>query len=81
MPKMIGICNEVIRTTYGHAVSFKEGEETNVPDVKPVVKQCVAAGHKLVKEVKPVRKPEPVPETPPSEKKVVGRPAAVKTRS
>ena len=79
MAKMIGVRDEVIRTKVGHVVNFVQGEEVFVPEDKTVIKQCVEAGHKMVKEAAPVRKPEPVPETPPQPvKKVAARSAAAK---
>jgi hypothetical protein len=50
MPILIGNRDDVVRTTTGHTVSFKAGEETFVPDNNVVVKSCIERGHLFKKE-------------------------------
>ena len=64
MPYMIGNRDDVVRTTAGHTVAFKAGEETFVPDITAVVKACHERGHVLKKDT-----PAPAPAAPAKEQK------------
>lgn len=52
MPIMIGNRDDLVRTTTGHSVGFKTGEERFVPNIPALVKACVERGHVVKKEVK-----------------------------
>jgi hypothetical protein len=54
MPLMTGNRDDVVRTKAGHSVAFKAGQDTFVPDMNDVVKECTARGHTLKKGEKEV---------------------------
>lgn len=62
MPLMTGNRDDIVRTKAGHSISFKAGEDTFVPDINEVVKDCIERGHSLKQEKTPVAsKPAPTP--------------------
>ena len=68
MPYMIGKYDDVVRTKYGHVVSFQKGVEVFVPDQPEVVKECKKRGHAVKQAVKPTPKPPPRPVQKPAQK-------------
>ena len=63
MANMVGSHDDVVRSTTGHVAIFAAGKQTYVPDNPAFIKECKAAGHKLVAE----KKVADFPLTPPKE--------------
>ena len=78
MANMVGSHDDVVRSTTGHIAIFVAGEQTYVPDDPVFIKECKAAGHKLVADKKVASFPLTPPEEP--EKKEVTPKPPVKKR-
>ena len=61
MATMIGNRDDIVRSKAGHAIRFKAGEETHVPDDQYIIKQCAEQGHTLKKDPKATGKPKFLP--------------------
>lgn len=54
MPIFVGNRSDIVRTTFGHTITFThEGAEVHVPDDVDVQKACIDRGHMPKKEPKP----------------------------
>lgn len=73
MPIMTGDRDDVVRSTYGHTIGFKKGENVFVP---PILEQaCLDRGHRLAMRSAPMEEPQVTEEAKPPTKRRVRKPA------